>query len=179
MIYRVLMDQLGANPVEVFTEESGLWALRFLWFTLLLRPLQRLLKRAWPARLRRMMGLYAYFYLCLHVLTFLWLEHFWVIADIVDDVIEHPYVLVGVLAFLLMTPLAVTSNRFSMRQLKVAWKRLHRLVYVIGLLGILHFIWLVKADLLEPAIYLVLLIGLYAWRFVTDLLGNKTARTRR
>ena len=126
-----------------------------------------------------MMGLYAYFYLCLHVLTFLWLEHFWVIADIVDDVIEHPYVLVGVLAFLLMTPLAVTSNRFSMRQLKAAWKRLHRLVYVIGLLGILHFIWLVKADLLEPAIYLVLLIGLYAWRFVTDLLGNKTARTRR
>ena len=173
VIYLIITDQLGVNPVETITAETGEWALRFLWLTLALRPLQKLLKKAWPAKLRRMLGLYSYFYLSTHLLTFFWLEHFWFFDDILADIFEHPYVLIGMSGFLLMTPLALTSNRFSIKKLGPSWKKLHRLVYIIALLSIVHYVWLVKADLLEPTIYLLLLICLFLWRLVTDLLSKK------
>ena len=176
LVYLTVTDQLGANPVETITAETGEWTLRFLWLTLALRPLQKTLKKAWPAKLRRMIGLYSYFYLSIHLLTFFWLEHFWLLADILSDIFEHPYVLIGMLSFLLMTPLAITSNRFSIKKLGPSWKKLHRLVYITALLGIVHYVWLVKADLLEPAIYLTLLIGLFLWRLVIDLLSKKAKK---
>jgi len=155
---------LGANPIETITHETGAWALRLLTLTLAVTPLRRLFRLGWMAPLRRTLGLLAFLYASLHAVTFIALEHFFDWALIAEDVLEHRYVTAGVAAYLLLIPLALTSTRAAMRRLGAHWTRLHRLVYASALLGALHFIWLVKADLLEPLVYTAVIVSLLAYR---------------
>ncbi|RKZ35337.1 MAG: sulfoxide reductase heme-binding subunit YedZ [Gammaproteobacteria bacterium] len=158
-------DRLGANPVEAITLETGQWSLRFLLITLAVTPLRRF--TGWNAvvRLRRMLGLFAFFYLCMHFLTFIGIDHFFAWSDIAEDVFKRPYVTVGFTSFVLLVPLAITSTNAMQRRLGgKRWKRLHQLVYVATTGGVLHFLWLVKSDTREPLIYLTLLTLLLVLR---------------
>ena len=157
-------DTLGTNPVETMTHETGEWTLRFLLLTLLITPLRRLSGNSWLIRLRRMFGLYAFFYACLHFLTYIWFDHYFDWMEIVKDIPKRPFITVGFIAFVLLVPLAFTSTNAMMRRLKKNWTRLHKLVYVIAVLGILHFLWLVKADTLEPLGYASILLVLLCYR---------------
>ncbi len=153
LVRGVLIDDLGPNPLETVTHVTGDWALRFLLLTLAMTPLRRLLGRAWPLRLRRMLGLYAFFYASVHLLIWTVLDQELRWAAMLEDIAERPYVTVGFTAWLLLLPLALTSTRAAMRRLGRRWARLHRLVYPAVALGGLHYWWLVKADWLEPALY--------------------------
>lgn len=164
IVYGVIIDDLGANPVETVTDITGQWTLRLLLLTLAMTPLRLLIGQGWPIRLRRMLGLYVFFYASLHFLTWLWLDQELRLDAILSDIAKRPYVTVGFLAWLGLLPLALTSNRFSIRRLGKSWSRLHQLVYPIAVLAILHFLWLVKADLLEPLIYTLVLLALLAFR---------------
>lgn len=157
-------DQLGANPFEALTRESGEWTLRFLLVTLLMTPLRNILHQAWPLQLRRMLGLYSFFYACLHLLTYLWFDQFFDWQEITKDILKRPFITVGITAWLLLLPLALTSTNGMMRRLGRNWKRLHRSIYLIAVLGVVHFIWLVKADLREPLIYAAILTLLLGYR---------------
>lgn len=144
---------LEPNPVEAVLHRTGDWTLRFLLITLALRPLQRLTGKAGLLRWRRMAGLYSFFYACLHALTWAWLDQQWDLAGMLADVLKRPYITLGFTAVVLLVPLALTSNRYAMRRLGRNWQRLHRLVYVIAVLGVVHYLWLVKADVAEPLLY--------------------------
>ncbi|MEM7293720.1 MAG: protein-methionine-sulfoxide reductase heme-binding subunit MsrQ [Pseudomonadota bacterium] len=174
LIYDAVTQSLGANPVEAITHETGEWALRFLLITLCATPLQRWRKWSWPVRIRRMLGLYAFFYAALHFTTYFWLDQFFDWQAMLIDIVKRPYILVGFLAFILLIPLAATSNRFMIRKLGRQWKSLHALVYPIAVLVLLHYVWLVKADLLEPAIYLGVLLVLLSVRLIGMLTASKT-----
>jgi len=164
LLWGAWRGDLGANPLETVTHTTGDWALRFLLLTLAMTPLRRLLGQAWPLQLRRMLGLFAFFYASLHLLIWLVLDQEMAWRNILADIAERPYVTVGFLAWLLLVPLALTSTRGAMRRLGRNWSRLHRLVYPIGILGVLHFLWLVKADLFEPLVYGGILALLLAFR---------------
>nr|WP_297527999.1 protein-methionine-sulfoxide reductase heme-binding subunit MsrQ [Thiohalobacter sp.] len=160
LLFALLTDRLGANPIEAVTHETGQWTLRLLLLTLLMTPLRQRFGWGWPIRVRRMLGLFAFFYASLHLLTYLWLDQFFFWDEILRDIIKRPFITVGMLGFLLLVPLAVTSTNDMMRRLGRNWKRLHRLAYVVPVLGVLHYLWLVKADLREPLVYAVLLVVL-------------------
>jgi sulfoxide reductase heme-binding subunit YedZ len=164
LVWDIIQEQLSANPVEDITHRTGDWALRFLLITLAVTPLKRLSGQAWLLRLRRMLGLYAFFYALLHFLTYLWLDQQFLFSEILVDIGKRPYITVGFSAFVLLIPLAVTSNRYAMRRLGRRWQRLHRSVYVIAVLGVLHYLWLVKADSRDPIIYGLVLLGLFGIR---------------
>jgi len=156
---------LGSDPVETITHTTGLTGLILLFVTLAVTPLRRLTGLNALIRFRRLLGLFAFFYVCLHLLTYIVFEHFFSVPEMVDDVIEHPYVTVGFLAFLLLIPLAVTSTTGWVRRLGgKRWARLHQLIYVSAALGVLHFLWLVKLDTREPVIYGLVLVVLLAAR---------------
>lgn len=157
-------DQLGANPVEFVTHSTGFWALTMLMITLSMTPIRLLTGMTWQIQMRRMAGLFMFFYACLHFMTYVWLDHWFDWPAIVMDIVEHPYVLVGFSALLLTIPLAITSNRAMIRSLGERWKKLHSLVYVIAVLGVLHFWWLVKKDITEPLIYALVLAFLLGTR---------------
>ena len=161
----VIEGNLGANPLERVTDVTGQWGLRLLLLTLAVTPLRRLTGWAWLQRFRRMLGLFVFFYITLHFLTWVWLDQELAWGNIVADIAKRPYVTVGFSAWLLLLPLAATSTRGMMRRLGRRWQRLHRAIYLIGLLGVLHYIWLVKADLLEPLTYASLLGILLAVRW--------------
>lgn len=155
-------DRLGANPVEFVTRSTGTWSLVMLCLTLAVTPLRLLSGQPWLLRLRRMLGLFAFFYLCLHLFTWVWFDHWFEVQALFRDVFKRPFILVGMTAFLLMLPLALTSNNASMRRLGRQWSRLHRLVYAIAALAILHFWWMRagKNNLGEPMLYAALMVGL-------------------
>ena len=161
---------LGANPLERVTDVTGQWGLRFLLLTLAITPLRRLTGWTWLLRFRRMLGLFVFFYITLHFLTWVWLDQELSWGNILADIVKRPYVTVGFSAWLLLLPLAATSTRGMMRRLGRNWQRLHRAVYAIGVLAILHYIWLVKADLLEPLIYAAVLILLLVVRWRPQLI---------
>ncbi|MGE5648967.1 MAG: sulfite oxidase heme-binding subunit YedZ [Bacillota bacterium] len=149
-------DRLGANPIEFITRSTGDWTLYFLCFSLLVTPLRRLSKWNWLIKLRRMLGLFAFFYACLHFTTFLWFDHFFDIDEMTRDVIKRPFITVGFSAFLLLIPLAVTSTNGMVRRLGGRrWQWLHRAIYVIAPLGILHFWWMKagKHDFAQPILF--------------------------
>jgi sulfoxide reductase heme-binding subunit YedZ len=157
-------DGLGANPVEAITHRTGDWTLRFLLITLSVTPLRLVFGWKKPIRFRRMLGLFAFFYVCLHFLTYLVFDHFFDFGEIAKDIVKRPYITVGFTAFVILIPLAVTSTNKMMKRLGKNWKRLHQLVYVAAVCGILHYLWLVKADILAPMIYAVILLLLFAIR---------------
>ena len=166
LLQGALDGDLGANPLERVTDVTGQWGLRFLLLTLAITPLRRLTGWTWLLRFRRMLGLFVFFYITLHFLTWVWLDQELSWGNILADIVKRPYVTVGFSAWLLLLPLAATSTRGMMRRLGSNWQRLHRAVYAIGVLAILHYIWLVKADLLEPLIYaaVLILLLLVRWR---------------
>jgi sulfoxide reductase heme-binding subunit YedZ len=158
---------LGANPIEYVTHSTGWWTLSFLLLTLLVTPLRRLSNWAWLLRLRRMLGLYAFFYACLHFVTYVWLDQFFDWASIVKDIGKRPFVTVGFAAFVLLIPLAATSTNAMVKRLGARrWQLLHRAVYAIAILGVTHFWWLVKKDITEPVLFAVLLTTLLGARLV-------------
>ena len=168
-----LQDDLSANPIEFVERATGFWTLFILLLTLSLTPVRLLTGIAWPLQLRRMTGLFMYFYACLHITTYVWLDHSFFWPDISHDILKHPYVLVGFSAFLFTTPLAITSNNFMIRKLGRRWKQLHRLVYLIGILGVVHFWWLVKKDIREPLLYGCILLALLAIRIYSSYIQPK------
>jgi sulfoxide reductase heme-binding subunit YedZ len=176
LIWDALHAGLGANPIEALEHRTGDWALRFLLVTLAVTPLRRLTQWTSVVRYRRMFGLFAFFYVCLHFLTYFVLDLFFAFENLAEDVAKRPYITVGFLAFLLMVPLAVTSTKKMMRRLGRRWKQLHRLVYGVAALGVLHYIWLVKADVREPMIYaaiLALLLGSRVWFALAGRVGQR------
>ena len=136
-------------------------------------PIKLITGITWQIQLRRMVGLFMFFYACLHFTTYIWLDHSFYWPDIIKDIIKHPYVLVGFSAFLLTIPLAITSNNRMIRKLKTNWKKLHSSVYVIAILGVLHYWWLVKKDLTEPIIYSVVLATLLGIRLYYKSIKEK------
>ena len=160
-------DALGANPIETLSRASGEWTLRFLLISLTVTPLRRFTGLHWLLRLRRMLGLFAFAYAFGHLTIYLWLDQFFDWGAIARDILERPFITVGFAAFVLLIPLAATSNSFAIRRLGGRqWQSLHRSVYAIAIIAVVHFWWLVKADVLEPAIYaliLAALLGVRAW----------------
>jgi sulfoxide reductase heme-binding subunit YedZ len=162
-----VLDQLGANPIEKITRTTGYWTLTLLLVTLSATPLRRVLGWIWIGRFRRMLGLFAFFYGCLHFLTYLVLDQFFDWPGIVKDIAKRPYITVGFTAFLLLIPLAVTSTDGMIRRLGgKRWRRLHRLVYVIAIGGVVHFWWLVKKDITAPAADAAILAALLGFRVI-------------
>lgn len=155
---------LGANPVEELLHRLGTWGLNFLLLTLAVTPLREVSGKPWLLRFRRMLGLYAFFYVLLHFLVYAGLDQRFDLAAIIEDVVERPYITIGVVALLLLLPLAVTSTRGMMRRLGRRWKQLHRLVYPIAVLAVWHFYWQVKLDTLEASLYAAVLAGLLGYR---------------
>ena len=151
--YTIYIDNLGANPIEYIEKHFGLWALIFLCLTLSLTPLKQITHIGKWILYRRMLGLFVFFYASIHLLMYLGLDYQFAWFDIKDDIVKHKYVLVGFLAWLLLIPLAFTSTNKMIKRLKKRWKPLHRLIYVVAILAILHFVWLVKKDMTEPIIY--------------------------
>ena len=166
-----LTDQLGANPIERITRFSGDWALRMILITLVATPLQRGLGAVWPFRIRRMIGLFSFFYVALHLSSYIVLDQFFDWREIFDDLIKRPFIMAGMAAFVLLIPLAVTSTRKMMRRLGKRWKQLHRMIYLIAALGVLHYFLLIKAGWFEPAIYLLVYLILMLLR--APVKGNR------
>jgi methionine sulfoxide reductase heme-binding subunit len=169
-------EDLGANPVEFVEHSTGLWALIILLLTLTMTPIRLITGQVWQVQLRRVLGLFMFFYACLHITTYVWLDFNFIWSEMWADVAKHPRILVGFAAFILAIPLAVTSNNASMRRLKTNWKKLHQAVYLIAILAVVHFLWLVKKDLTEPLYYAVALAILLGIRlFYKFKAKNKNA----
>lgn len=172
-------DTLGANPIEEITHETGQWTLRLLLATLAVTPLRQWTGWSWLAPYRRTLGLLAFTYVCLHFSTWLVLDQFFDWRAAWEDVVERPYITAGMTGLLCLVPLAVTSTRRWMRRLGRRWVVLHRLVYVAAAAGVIHFLWLVKADLREPLVYaaiLAALLSVRAWRAWLAPLVRRTSR---
>lgn len=163
-------DQLGANPIEKVLRESGFWTLSFLLLTLSVTPLRQLSGVPWIGQFRRMLGLFAFFYACLHMLTYIGLDQFFDWPHILKDVAEHPYVTVGLTGYLLLIPLALTSSSGMMKRMGGRrWKKLHQTVYFIAVLGVIHYWWLVKKDILKPSLFAIGLVALLTFRLMQRL----------
>ncbi len=180
-VWQTGSDALGADPVAEIEHRTGLWALRLLLVTLAITPLRQLTGQAALIRFRRMLGLYAFFYACLHLSAYLALDlrGYW--TQIFEEIVKRPYITVGFAAWLLLVPLAVTSTTGWIRRLGRQWGRLHKLVYAIGVLAVLHFWWLVKSDIREPLLYagiLAVLLGWRAWKKLRAVSVRRTAATR-
>ena len=174
------LDSLSANPVEFVQRSTGTWALAMLCITLAVTPLRRLFGWSWLVRLRRMLGLFAFFYACLHLLAYAWLDQWFDWNAIVDDVLERPFITVGVVAFVLLIPLAATSTNAMMRRLGRRWQELHRLVYAIAVLAVLHYWWhkAGKNDFSAPLAWALVVAGLLAVRLAWHW-ASPPARSRR
>ena len=161
-------DKLGANPIEFITHSTGFWTLTFLCLTLAVTPLRRLTGWQMLIRLRRMLGLFAFFYACAHFVTYVWFDQWFSLEEIVKDVWKRPFITVGFTAFLLLLPLAITSTNRMMRKLGRRWTQLHRLVYLIVILGVVHFWWLKqdKNDLEEPWLFAGIVAVLLVFRIL-------------
>ena len=174
--FNLLEPGLGANPVEELLHRCGKWGLNFLLITLTVTPLRRLTGINWLIRFRRMLGLFAFFYVLLHLSIYLVLDQGLMFEYIIEDIIERPYIALGMTALLLLIPLVVTSTNKMIRRLGKRWQKLHRLVYPIAILGVVHFYWQVKEDFLEPQIYAAILSALLLYR-VWFHYKNRSGRT--
>jgi sulfoxide reductase heme-binding subunit YedZ len=169
-------DALGANPAEFITRSTGDWTLRFLLLTLAVTPLRKLTGWHALAHFRRMLGLYAFFYGVVHLSSYLTFDHASNVIDIVNDIAKRPFITVGFATLVLMLPLAATSTHAMVRRLGAKrWLALHRLVYVIAPLGVLHFWWMVKKDVTEPAVYALILTVLLGYRLAAKLAERRRA----
>src|SRR6202171_268305 len=172
--WRALHGELTANPIEFITHATGDWTLRFLVITLCVTPFRKILHLPELIRFRRMLGLFAFFYACLHFTTYIWLDKFFDISEMWKDIAKRKYITVGFTAFLLLIPLAVTSTAGWIRRLGgKRWQRLHRLIYVSAALGVIHYYWLVKSDVRKPLEYAFLIGALMVWRIGAWIIGRR------
>ena len=162
--YWLLSGALGANPIEAITRRMGDWALRFLLITLAISPFVRLTGWKGIVTYRRMTGLFAFFYACVHLSLYIILDKYFDVFEILDDIIQRPFITAGFSAFVLLIPLAATSSNKMIERFQFRWLLLHRLIYIIGIIAVLHFWWMVKIDTREPAIYAMILAGLLGFR---------------
>lgn len=169
LLFSLLTGQLGPNPIDALTDQTGTLAIRLLLISLALTPLRWILKNTWPVRLRRMLGLFAFFYAALHVTIYIGLDQQLDLAAIWDDLAERPYIVAGTVAFLILMPLALTSTTKMVRRLGKRWMSLHRWVYLAGTAAVVHYVWLAKGDLLEPFVYLTILLLLFSYRLIKNL----------
>jgi sulfoxide reductase heme-binding subunit YedZ len=176
LVRGAMIGDLGGNPVERVTDVTGEWGLRFLLLTLAMTPLRRLTGWNGWIGFRRMLGLFAFFYVTLHFMTWAWLDQELRWANLFADIAKRPYITVGFAAWLLLVPLALTSTKGMMRRLGRRWKSLHRAVYAIAVLGVVHFFWQTKADLLEPLVYAAILAILLLVRWRPQWLSNGARR---
>jgi methionine sulfoxide reductase heme-binding subunit len=154
LVWRGLHAGLGANPIEAITHGTGDWTLTFLLITLSITPLRKVTRQYWLIKLRRMVGLFAFFYGCLHLMTYVWLDKFFDVHEMLADIAKRKFITAGMTAFTLMIPLALTSTKWSIRKLGgKRWQMLHRAIYFSAAAGVIHYIWLVKADLKKPLEY--------------------------
>ncbi|MGC2446477.1 MAG: protein-methionine-sulfoxide reductase heme-binding subunit MsrQ [Candidatus Sulfotelmatobacter sp.] len=169
LVWLGLHAGLGANPIEFITHSTGDWTLIFLLITLAVTPLRKITRQYWLISYRRMLGLFAFFYGCLHLMTYVWLDKFFDVHAMLHDIAKRRFITAGMTAFTLMIPLALTSTKWSIRKLGgKRWQMLHRLIYFSAAAGVIHYIWLVKADLKKPLEYafvlgLLLLYRVVAW----------------
>ena len=159
-----ITGRLGANPIEEIQDRFGIWTLRFIMITLAVTPLRRITAWNWLIRFRRLLGLFAFFYALMHFLTWLILDQELLLSAITEDITERPFITLGFTAFLLLTAMAVTSTNGMRRRLGRRWQQLHYVVYAVGALGVSHYWWQVKADVLEPLIYATILTALLGYR---------------
>lgn len=170
LLYDAYTDNLGANPIEAITHFTGDWTLIMLLASLSVTPLRKLTGWNNLIKFRRLLGLFAFFYTILHFMTYMVLDHFFDFQAIVKDIIKRPYVTAGFTAFVLMIPLAITSTAGMIRRLGKRWQKLHRLVYIAAIAGVVHFYWLVKADIRRPLQYGAVLALLLGYRLVVKLM---------
>ena len=168
LFYKLIIDDLGANPFEALTRQSGEWTLRLLLITLSLTPLKLLLKKSWPLKFRRMLGLFVFFYASVHLTTYIWFDQFFDWYEIWTDIVKRPFITMGMLSWFLLLPLAVTSTKSMKKRVGRYWKKLHKLIYLIGVLVLLHYFMLIKADILWPLIYGILFILLMGIRLLQN-----------
>lgn len=167
LAWRGFHYDLGANPIEAITHGTGDWTLAFLLITLAVTPLRRLTQQYWLISFRRMFGLFAFFYGFLHLMTYVWLDKFFDVHEMLHDIAKRRFVTAGMTAFALMIPLALTSTKWAIRRLGgKRWQILHRLIYASAAAGVIHYIWLVKADLRKPLEYAAVLMVLLLYRLV-------------
>ncbi len=181
LVVFTIIGQLGANPIEFITRNTGDWTLYFLCITLAVTPLRRLSKWNWLIKLRRMLGLFAFFYATLHFTTFLWFDHFFDVQEMLKDVIKRPFITVGFIAFVLLIPLAVTSTNGMVKWLGgKRWQWLHRVIYVIAPLGILHFWWMKagKHDFAEPILFGLIVAALLLLRVYWSIAQSRAQKRR-
>ncbi len=179
LVWRALHGELGANPIEFVTHATGDWTLRFLLLTLTITPARRLLGMPRLIRFRRMLGLFAFFYGSLHALTYFWLDQFFDINSILKDVAKRPFITAGFTAFILLVPLAVTSTAGWIRRLGgKGWQRLHSLIYVSVLAGVIHYYWLVKSDVRRPLLYVGIALLLLSYRGIHALRSARRSAPR-
>lgn len=165
LIWGIFNDALGANPIEYITHATGDWTLRFLLISLTITPARKLLNLPKLIRFRKMLGLYAFFYGCLHLVTYVWLDKFFDVPEIIKDIWKRPFITVGFFSFVLLVPLALTSTAAAIRRLGgKRWQQLHRLVYISTIAGVIHYLWLVKSDISLPVMYGVLTAILLSYR---------------
>lgn len=177
LVAQLLLDQLGAEPIEALEHASGEWALRLLAASLAVTPLMRLTGWGWMVAQRRFLGLAAFFWAMGHLSVYIVLDQFFDWPEIVKDILKHLYITVGMLAFVLMIPLALTSTKSSIRKLGgKRWNQLHRLVYVSAVAGCVHYLWAVKKDLAEPMLYAAVFVVLFALRFILRKRGPRGPR---
>lgn len=167
LIWATFTDHLGANPLEFITRNTGDWTLYFLCMVLTITPLRRVLNMPWMLKNRRMFGLFAFFYAFLHFMTFLWFDHFFDITEMLKDIVKRPFILVGFSAFVMLTPLALTSTNKMIKRIGVKrWQTLHKLVYLIVSMGVLHYLWMKagKHDLSQPILFICIVAALFLMR---------------
>ena len=165
ILYKIIFNKLGPEPVKEITHFTGEWTLLFIIFTLSMSPLKKVTKLNIWISFRRMLGLFLFFYATLHMLTYVVIDYRLDLQSISKDIITKKFIFVGFAAWVLLLPLALTSSKRALIYLKDKWKKLHRLIYIIAILGLVHFIWLVKKDLTEPLIYAVIILILLLFRF--------------
>jgi sulfoxide reductase heme-binding subunit YedZ len=179
LAWRGFHAQLGANPIEAITHGTGDWTLTFLLITLAVTPLRKLTRQYWLIKFRRMFGLFAFFSGCLHLMTYVWLDKFFDVHEMLKDIAKRRFITAGMTAFALMLPLALTSTRWSIRKLGgKRWQALHRLIYFSAAAGVIHYIWLVKADLKKPLEYGFVLGGLILFRITAWLVARLSTRSK-
>lgn len=167
LVWRGFHAELGANPIEAITHSTGDWTLAFLLITLAVTPLRKVSRQYWLVRFRRMFGLFAFFYGFLHLMTYVWLDKFFDLHEMLHDIAKRRFITAGMTAFALMVPLALTSTKWSIRKLGgKRWQILHRLVYASAAAGVIHYVWLVKVDLRKPLEYGAVLAVLFAYRLI-------------
>jgi sulfoxide reductase heme-binding subunit YedZ len=177
LVWKGFHGLLGANPVDVITRTTGRWTLTFLLITLGITPLRKLSRMPWLIRFRRMLGLFAFFYGSLHLMTYVWLDKFFNVPEMLHDIAKRRFITAGMTAWALMLPLALTSTTGWIRRLGgKRWQKLHRLIYLSAAAGVVHFIWLVKADLQRPLTYGAVLAALLAFRIFVWAIGRARSR---